>query len=124
MVMLYVLKMGGLGSGGLNFDAKNRRESTDLEDFFIAHIGGMDAYARGLKAAAKIIEDGELDNMVNERYSSFDSPLGQKLRDGGATLEEFEAYAKQVFICDIFILSLNGEQVGEPKKISGKQELC
>ena len=67
MVMLYVLKQGGLGSGGLNFDAKNRRESSDLEDFFIAHIGGMDAYARGLKAAAKIIEDGVLDGMVKER---------------------------------------------------------
>lgn len=106
--MLYVLKQGGLGSGGLNFDAKNRRESSDLEDFFIAHIGGMDAYARGLKAAAKIIEDGVLDGMVKERYSSFQSPLGQKLRDGSATLEEFEAHAKQI---------------GEPKKFSGKQEL-
>merc|ERR1711934_880348 len=108
MVMLYVLKMGGLGRGGLNFDAKNRRESTDLEDFFIAHIGGMDAYAQGLKAAAQIIEDGVLDDMLKERYSSFASALGQKLRSGQATLEDFEAHAKQV---------------GEPKKISGKQEL-
>jgi len=109
MVMLYVMKMGGFTKGGgLNFDAKNRRESTDLEDFFIAHIGGMDAYARGLKAAAALIEDGVLDNMVTDRYSSFDSALGQKLRSGTASLEEFEAHARQI---------------GEPKKQSGKQEL-
>ena len=108
MIMWYVLKQGGLGSGGLNFDAKVRRESSDLEDFFIAHIGGMDTYARGLRAAGRIIEDGVLDGMVKERYSSFDSELGKKLAAGNATLEEFEAYAKAQ---------------GEPNKISGKQEL-
>jgi len=108
MVMLYVLKMGGLGKGGLNFDAKNRRESTDLEDFFIAHIGGMDAYAQGLKAAAKIIEDGTLCQMVEKRYASFNSPLGEKLRTGQASLEDFSAHAKAI---------------GEPKKASGQQEL-
>merc|ERR1740117_1967027 len=109
MIMLYVLKMGGFKhGGGLNFDAKNRRESTDLEDFFIAHIGGMDAYARGLKAAAALLESGVLEDKVTERYSSFDTPLGKKLSSGKATLEEFEAHAKTI---------------GEPAKISGKQEL-
>jgi len=108
MIMWYVLKQGGLHKGGLNFDAKNRRESSDLEDFFIAHIGGMDTYARGLKAAAAIIEDGVLDGMVEKRYSSFDSDLGKKLFDGKGTLEEFEAYAKAQ---------------GEPGQHSGKQEL-
>jgi len=109
MIMLYVLKMGGFNhGGGLNFDAKNRRESTDLEDFFISHIGGMDAYARGLKAAAALLESGVLEDKVKERYSSFDSPLGKKLSSGQATLEEFEAHAKAI---------------GEPAKISGKQEL-
>ena len=112
MVMLSVLRQGGLGSGGLNFDAKVRRESTNLEDFFIAHIGGMDAYAHALKISAAIIEDGVLDGMVKERYSSFDSELGRKLSpNGGAsngTLEEFEAHARAT---------------GEPEKISGQQEL-
>lgn len=109
LIMWYVLKQGGLGSGGLNFDAKNRRESTDLEDFFIAHIGGMDAYAKGLRAAAAIIEDGVLDGMINKRYSSFDSPLGKKIEAGNANFEELEAYARAN---------------GEPGHFSGKQELC
>jgi len=68
----------------------------------------MDAYARGLKAAAALIEDGVLDNMVKDRYSSFDSALGQKLRSGQASLEDFEAHARLT---------------GEPQKRSGKQEL-
>ena len=106
--MQIVIEQDGLAPGGLNFDCKVRRESTDLEDFFIAHIGGMDTYARGLRAAGRIIEDGVLDGMVKERYSSFDSELGKKLAAGNATLEEFEAYAKAQ---------------GEPNKISGKQEL-
>merc|ERR1712086_1125777 len=96
MIMWYVLKQGGLHKGGLNFDAKNRRESSDLEDFFIAHIGGMDAYAQGLKAAAALLESGVLEDKVTERYSSFDTPLGKKLSSGKATLEEFEAHAKRL----------------------------
>jgi len=107
-VMLPVLKQGGLGKGGLNFDAKVRRESTNLEDFFIAHIGGMDTYAHALKIAAAIVEDGVLEGMVKDRYSSFDSDMGRKLAAGNATLEEFEALASES---------------GEPKKISGQQEL-
>eukprot|EP00937_MAST-01D_sp_MAST-1D-sp2_P003599 g3599.t1 len=108
MVMLSVLKQGGLAPGGLNFDAKVRRESTDLEDFFIAHIGGMDTYAKGLRTAAAILEEGVLPGMVEKRYSSFDSPLGKKLAAGDASLEEFEAHARAI---------------GEPAKTSGQQEL-
>merc|ERR1719473_1650803 len=94
LAMQIIVEQGGLAPGGLNFDCKVRRESSDLEDFFIAHIGGMDAFARGLRNAAKIVEDGVLPGMLEERYASFQSPLGQKLRDGSATLEEFEAHAK------------------------------
>jgi len=108
MIMWTVLKQGGLGKGGLNFDAKVRRESSDLNDFFIAHIGGMDAYARGLRAAAAIIKDGVLDDMVAKRYSSFDSDLGRKLESNNANLEEFTAFA---------------HAAGEPARISGQQEL-
>jgi xylose isomerase len=107
-IMLPVLKQGGLGKGGLNFDAKVRRESTNLEDFYIAHIGGMDAYAHALKISAAIVEDGVLEGMVKERYSSFDSDLGKKLAAGTASLEEFEAHATAM---------------GEPEKFSGQQEL-
>lgn len=67
LACLIILKQGGLQPGGLNFDCKVRRESTDLEDFFIGHIGGMDAFAKGLRIAAKILEDGKLDEMKNVR---------------------------------------------------------
>merc|ERR1712139_56466 len=104
-VMLYVLKMGGFApGGGLNFDAKNRRESTDLQDFFIAHIGGMDAYALGLKIASRILEDGVLPGMLKKRYSSWDSDLGKKMKEGKTTLEDFEKHARET---------------GEPQKMSG-----
>jgi xylose isomerase len=80
--MLVILKQGGLGSGGLNFDAKRRRNSTDLEDLFIAHIGGMDAFALGLEIAWKIIEDGKFDAFVKDRYSSFDTGKGKAFEQG------------------------------------------
>ncbi|GFP96212.1 xylose isomerase [Phtheirospermum japonicum] len=76
LVMLSVIKNGGLAPGGFNFDAKLRRESTDVEDIFIAHIAGMDTLARGLRNAAKLIEDGMLDELVRTRYQSFDAELG------------------------------------------------
>jgi len=107
-VMLTVLKQGGIAPGGLNFDAKVRRESTDLRDYFIAHIGGMDTYAMGLKIAARIIEDGLMAEMVKKRYASFDSELGRKLKERKTSLEDFEAHAKKE---------------GEPVKTSGQQEL-
>ena len=74
-----IIDQGGLGAGGLNFDCKVRRESTEDVDLFIGHIGAMDTFARGLRIAAKIREDGVLPGMVKDRYSSFDSDFGKKL---------------------------------------------
>ena len=107
--MKIVIEQGGLAPGGLNFDCKVRRESTDLQDLFIAHIGAMDAFARGLRIAAKIISDKRLSSMVANRYSSFDTAeLGKKVESGTSTLEELEAYAIKS---------------GEPTQLSGQQEL-
>jgi xylose isomerase len=86
-IMLVLLRHGGLGSGGVNFDAKVRRESTDPLDLFHAHIGGMDAFARGLKIAAAIRADGRLQQMLDERYASWDSELGQAIQSGEHSLE-------------------------------------
>src|SRR5208282_2216588 len=91
-VMLTVLKYGGFTTGGLNFDAKVRRESFEPIDLFHAHIGGMDAFARGLKIAAAIRKDGRLAEFVKQRYSSWDSGIGAKIESGKASLKEIEAY--------------------------------
>ena len=107
-VMLVVLGMGGFTTGGLNFDAKRRRESHHPDDLFYAHIGGMDAFARGLKIAAAIRADGRLAEFVQQRYSSFDSEAGQKVESGKMTLEELEKIALAN---------------GEPQLASGRQEL-
>lgn len=95
--MLEVLRAGGL-TGGFNFDAKTRRPSNTAEDLFSAYILGMDTYALGLLCAAKIIEDGRIDNFVKERYSSFDSALGKRIEAGETSLEEMAdlALAKRV----------------------------
>src|SRR4051812_2459367 len=82
LVMLTVLKTGGLTTGGLNFDAKVRRESFDPIDLFYAHIAGMDAFARGLKAAAGLRKDGRLSDFVQRRYNSWDSGIGEKIEKG------------------------------------------
>ena len=103
-----IIRGGGLGTGGTNFDAKTRRNSTDLEDIFIAHIAGMDAMARALESAAKLLEESPYKAMKAARYASFDSGLGKKFEDGQMTLEEAYEY---------------GKQVDEPKQTSGKQEL-
>ncbi len=108
MAMLQIIRNGGLGTGGTNFDAKMRRNSTDPEDVFIAHISGMDAMARALENAAAIIEDGTICNMVKERYASFDAGKGKEFEEGKLTLEDVYAY---------------GKEVNEPKTTSGKQEL-
>ncbi|MES2468819.1 MAG: xylose isomerase [Verrucomicrobiota bacterium] len=92
-IMLVLLKMGGFKTGGLNFDAKVRRESFEPEDLFHAHIGGMDAFARGLKIAHKIIEDGRLDGFVKQRYASFDSGIGKKIEQGKVGFAELEKHA-------------------------------
>lgn len=106
--MMQIIRNGGLGNGGSNFDAKLRRNSTDPEDIFIAHISGMDAMARALENAAEILEHSELPRMVKERYASFDSGKGKDFEDGKLSLEDLVAYAKEH---------------GEPTQISGKQEL-
>ena len=106
--MLQIIRNDGLGTGGTNFDAKMRRNSTDPEDVFIAHISGMDAMARALENAAAIIEDGTLCNMVKERYASFDAGKGKEFEEGKMTLEDAYEY---------------GKKVNEPKLTSGKQEL-
>ena len=90
--MLAILKHGGLTPGGVNFDAKVRRESHEPIDLFHAHIGGMDAFARGLKIAAAIRADGRLDTFVKDRYSSWDHGVGQEIENGQASLDSLEAY--------------------------------
>jgi len=95
-VMIRVLKMGGFTTGGLNFDAKRRRESHEPEDLFHAHIGGMDAFARGLKIADKIISDGRLDEFVSTRYSSYDSGIGAKIESKSTSLDDLDAHALSI----------------------------
>jgi xylose isomerase len=95
-IMLRVLKLNdgqGLTTGGLNFDAKRRRESHLPEDLFHAHVGGMDAFARGLKIAAKIIADGRFDDFVKKRYSSYDSGIGAEIEGGSANFDTLDGYA-------------------------------
>ena len=90
--MLSVLKYGGFKTGGVNFDAKVRRESFEPIDLFHAHIGGMDAFARGLKIAAAIRKDGRLEKFVQQRYASWDSGIGAKIEAGKVGFKELEAY--------------------------------
>jgi len=107
-IMLKVLEMGGFTTGGLNFDAKRRRESHEPSDLFHAHIGGMDAFARGLKIAAAIREDGRLQEFVNNRYKSWTTGIGAKISNKQISLEEVSAYALSN---------------GEPTLDSGRQEM-
>ncbi|XP_058103330.1 xylose isomerase-like [Magnolia sinica] len=109
LVMLSVVRNGGLAPGGFNFDAKLRRESTDVEDLFISHISGIDTMARGLRNAAKLIEYGSLDELVRKRYQSFDSEIGALIEAGKADFETLEK---------------NAMEWGEPAVASGKQELA
>ncbi|WP_339748040.1 xylose isomerase, partial [uncultured Rubinisphaera sp.] len=90
--MLVLLKQGGLAPGGINFDAKVRRESFEPVDLFHAHIGGMDTFARGAKIAAQIRADGVLDKFVSDRYSSYDSGIGSEIESGSATFASLEKY--------------------------------
>ncbi len=91
-IMLQVLKGGGFTTGGLNFDAKVRRESFEPMDLFYAHIVSMDAFARGLKIAAAIRADGRLENFVKERYASWDTGIGKEIEDGKVGFDELERY--------------------------------
>jgi len=90
--MLAIMHQGGLAPGGVNFDAKVRRESFEPIDLFHAHIGGMDAFARGLKIAARIRADGVFDKFVRDRYSSYDGGIGAKIESGSASFSDLEAY--------------------------------
>ncbi|MGL6227063.1 MAG: xylose isomerase [Thermoguttaceae bacterium] len=91
-IMLMIMKYGGFKTGGLNFDAKVRRESFEPIDLFYAHIGGMDAFAKGLLIAAEIRKSGELANMVKERYSSWDSGIGAEIEAGKMNFKKLEEY--------------------------------
>jgi len=106
-VMLVVLGMGGFKAGGLNFDAKRRRESHTPEDLFHAHIGGMDTFARGLKIAAAMRADGRIADFVKARYATWDSPLGRKIEQGQASLGELE---KVALAQDAPVLSSGGQE--------------
>jgi len=110
LALSVVLEQGGLGTGGFNFDAKIRRESTDPEDLFYAHVGSIDAFARGLRVAAKIKEEGKLKELVNARYAGWDSGIGAEIEAGKV---DFEELAKHVA----------AKHGAEPKKVSGRQEL-
>jgi xylose isomerase len=92
-VMLAVFRMGGFKTGGLNFDAHRRRESFEVDDLFLAHIAGMDAFARGLRIAAKIKKDGVIDKFVADRYASWDSGIGASIEKGRETFESLEKIA-------------------------------
>ena len=105
--MLVILKAGGFKGGGVNFDAKTRRNSTDLEDIFIAHIAGMDAFARAALTAERILNESKLPELKSERYASFDSGDGARFENGELSLE------------DLYTI---GSSAGEPEQISGKQE--
>ncbi|QDS17857.1 xylose isomerase [Xanthomonas arboricola] len=104
--MLVVLRQGGLAPGGLNFDAKVRRESSDPQDLFLAHIGGMDAFARGLEVANALLTSSPLEQWRAERYASFDSGAGADFANGSSTLVDLAKYAAG----------------NEPKQLSGRQE--
>ncbi len=106
--VLVILRQGGLGQGGINFDAKVRRGSCDLEDLFHAHIGGMDTFARGLKIAHRILQDGVLDGFVRDRYGSYRQGLGQQIMTGRVGLADMEAYVLEH---------------GEPEPRSGREEM-
>jgi len=106
--MLPILENGGFTDGGINFDAKNRRNSTDLEDIFIAHIGGMDVFARALVIADKIRTESSYLQMKQDRYASFETGNGKAFANGDLSLEDLRKIAKEV---------------GEPAQTSGKQEL-
>ena len=105
--LLVILESGGFKSGGINFDAKTRRNSTDLADIFYAHIGGMDTFARALLIAQTVLEKSEYKKLRKERYSSFDSGKGKQFEQGKLSLEQLKALA---------------HTIAEPELVSGKQE--
>ena len=107
-IMLEVLRMGGFTTGGLNFDAKVRRQSHDPIDLVYAHIGGMDAFARGLEIAHAIQQDGRLSKFIERRYEKWQGEFGRHVLSGKGTLEDCEMYV---------------QANGEPQPVSGRQEM-
>jgi xylose isomerase len=105
--MLIFLEAGGLKGGGVNFDAKIRRNSSDPEDLFFAHIGGMDTFARALITADAILQKSEYKKFRQERYQSFDSGKGKEFEQGNLSLEDLRQFAIEN---------------GEPEPRSGRQE--
>ena len=105
--MLIILEAGGFKGGGINFDAKIRRNSTDPEDLFYAHIGGIDTFARALITADNILQKSEWKKLRKDRYASYDNGKGKDFENGKLTLEDLRAYAVEN---------------GEPAVKSGKQE--
>ncbi|MBC7567669.1 MAG: xylose isomerase [Pedobacter sp.] len=105
--MMIIIEAGGLQGGGINFDAKIRRNSTDPADLFYAHVGGMDLFARALIIAHEVLDKSEYKKIRTDRYASFDSGKGKEFTDGGLTLEQLREYAIEQ---------------GEPAKTSGRQE--
>ncbi len=105
--LLVIIRSGGLEGGGINFDAKTRRNSTDLEDLFHSHIGGIDLFAKSLLITQKIIEDSDYISMLKKRYSSFESGFGKKFTNRELTLKQMNSYAKKI---------------DEPNLKSGRQE--
>jgi xylose isomerase len=91
--MLVLMKMGGFTTGGLNFDAKRRRESWEPVDLLHAHVVGMDAFARGLKSAAAVRADGRIAEFIKQRYATWDSGVGSEIEAGKTTLADLETYA-------------------------------
>jgi xylose isomerase len=108
LAMVSILRAGGIGKGGFNFDAKLRRPSIDPEDLFYAHIGGMDTYALAFKVARRIIDDGQFEGFLADRYSSYDSGFGREIEKGSVGFRELEK----------LVLT----KLGEPAPRSGRQE--
>jgi len=106
--MLVIMQAGGFKTGGINFDAKIRRNSTDLEDIFIAHIAAMDTFARSLVVADRILRESDFLTLRKQRYASFDSGKGKEFAEGKLSLDDLRSIALQA---------------GEPKLTSGKQEM-
>ena len=106
--MIEIIQAGGFATGGINFDAKTRRNSSDLEDIFIAHVSGMDVFARAMIIADKLLKESDYLKFIKERYSSYDSGKGAEFEAGQLTFENLREIAAET---------------GEPKQISGKQEM-
>jgi xylose isomerase len=107
MALYHILQAGGLGSGGLNFDAKVRRQSIDAEDLFHGHVGGMDVCAKALLVAEQMIQDGRLAEALKQRYAGWSSPEGRDILEGRRTLEQL---ADQVLSRNADVAPRSGRQ--------------